>query len=83
MDMNTETTHWLLNSDPSIRWQVMRDVLDAPEADWAAERARLAHEGWCADLLGRQGSDGLWNNSLYNGKWLSTTYSLYLLKLLG
>ncbi len=83
MEMNTETTHWLLESDPSIRWQVMRDVLDAPEADWAAERARLAHEGWCADLLSRQGQDGLWNNSLYNGKWLSTTYSLYLLKLLG
>jgi hypothetical protein len=32
---------WLLAGDPSIRWQVMRDLLDAPEPDWPAERAKV------------------------------------------
>src|SRR4030067_708686 len=41
---------WLLDSDPSIRWQVMRDLLDAPEAEWAAERAKVETEGWGARL---------------------------------
>ncbi|HVP21850.1 MAG TPA: hypothetical protein VMS73_08310 [Anaerolineaceae bacterium] len=29
---------WLLDSDPSIRWQVMRDLTDAPAHEVAAER---------------------------------------------
>ena len=32
---------WLLDSDPSIRWQVMRDLLDAPEAAWKAEWGKV------------------------------------------
>jgi hypothetical protein len=28
---------WLLDSDPSIRWQVMRDLTGAPAAEVAAE----------------------------------------------
>jgi hypothetical protein len=46
---------WLLDpehSDPSIRWQVMRDVLDAPQSEWAAERYRVETEGWGARLMG-------------------------------
>ena len=31
---------WLLNSDPSIRWQAMRDLSLAPAAEVAAERAK-------------------------------------------
>jgi len=42
---------WLLDSDPAIRWQVMRDLLDAPPEAVAAERARVAAEGWGARLL--------------------------------
>ena len=83
MKTHLEIIPWLLDSDPAIRWQVMRDVLGAPEASWAPERRRLAESGWAADLLRRQGQDGLWNRSLYDGKWVSTTYTLYLLKLLG
>ena len=45
---------WLLDSDPSIRWQVMRDLTDADPAAIAAERARVATKGWGARLLARQ-----------------------------
>ncbi len=74
---------WLLDSDPAIRWQVLKDLQHAPPPVYDAERARLAEQGWCARLLRFQDDDGLWNRRLYNGKWLSTTYTLYLLKLLG
>ena len=83
MNLPQAVIDWLLDSDPAIRWQVMKDILHSPPAVYAKERARLAQEGWCAQLLSLQGDDDLWNSSLYNGKWLSTTYSLYLLKLLG
>jgi hypothetical protein len=52
---------WLLDSDPAIRWQVMRDVADASEEDFAAERARVAGEGWGARLLALQRPDGQWD----------------------
>jgi hypothetical protein len=51
---------WLLDSDPAIRWQVLRDLVDAPSEDVAAERARVATEGWGARLLALQGEDGQW-----------------------
>lgn len=54
---------WLLDpehSDPSIRWQVMRDLLDAPRSEWAAERAKVETEGWGARLLALEDEDGQW-----------------------
>jgi hypothetical protein len=51
---------WLLDSDPSIRWQALRDLVDAPAEVVAAERARVATEGWGARLLALQGEDGQW-----------------------
>ena len=51
---------WLLDSDPAIRWQVMRDLTDAPADAIAAERARIAVEGWGARLLAARDSDGQW-----------------------
>jgi hypothetical protein len=51
---------WLLDSDPAIRWQVLRDLVHAPEEVFAAERARTAIEGWGARLLALQGEDGQW-----------------------
>ena len=51
---------WLLDSDPAIRWQVMRDLTgEAPDAI-AAERSRVATEGWGAQLLARQSPAGHW-----------------------
>src|SRR5713101_521652 len=52
---------WLLDSDPAIRWQVMRDLTDAPEEHVAAERARVATEGWGARLLALQRQNGQWD----------------------
>jgi hypothetical protein len=51
---------WLLDSDPAIRWQVLRDVVNAPADTVAAERARTAREGWGSRLLALQGEDGQW-----------------------
>jgi hypothetical protein len=51
---------WLLDSDPAIRWQVLRDLVRAPAEVVAAERARVATEGWGARLLALQGEDGQW-----------------------
>jgi hypothetical protein len=52
---------WLLDSDPAIRWQVMRDLTDASDDAAAAERARVATEGWGARLLALQREDGHWS----------------------
>src|ERR1700728_3505624 len=51
---------WLLDSDPAIRWQVLRDLGNAPAEGAAAERARVATEGWGARLLALQGEHGQW-----------------------
>ncbi len=51
---------WLLDSDPAIRWQVLRDLAAAPAEAVEAERARVATEGWGARLLALQGEDGQW-----------------------
>jgi hypothetical protein len=51
---------WLLDSDPAIRWQVLRDLVHAPSEVVASERARVATEGWGARLLALQGDDGQW-----------------------
>ena len=74
---------WLLNSDPSIRWQVMRDLLGAPAEEVAAERARVATEGWGARLLALQGADGSWAGAAWNRGWDSTMHVLTLLRELG
>jgi len=74
---------WLLDSDPSIRWQVMRDLIGAPPEDVAAERARVATEGVGARLLALQGADGTWAGAAFNQGWNSTMHVLSLLRQLG
>ena len=51
---------WMTDSDPALRWQVERDLADAPEEVWAATRVRVAIEGFGAELLSLQGPDGQW-----------------------
>ena len=75
---------WLLDSDPSIRWQVMRDLLDEPAEVVARERARVAIEGWGARLLQLQQPDGHWGGASFVPRcWLSTSDTLLQLKQLG
>jgi hypothetical protein len=77
------TIAWLLEGDPAVRWQVLRDLLDAPDGVVAEERARVATEGWGARLLEVQDAEGTWAQALYSPKWTSTTYTLLLLSQLG
>ncbi|HEY4606656.1 MAG TPA: squalene cyclase, partial [Acidimicrobiia bacterium] len=88
---------WLLDpeqSDPSIRWQVMRDLLDAPQSGWTAERAKVETQGWGARLLSFEDEDGLWAGGAHfpgdyiwgsepGQPWTSTTHSLSQLREFG
>jgi len=74
---------WLLDSDLSIRWQVMRDLTGAPAGEVAAERARVATEGVGARLLALQADDGRWGGAAWNRGWDSTMHVLMLLRDLG
>lgn len=81
--VDPEIATWLLDGDPSIRWQVQRDLLDEDEDVFAPVRTAVANEGWGADLLSRQDPEGTWAGGLYGPKWTSTTYTLLLLWRLG
>lgn len=78
-----EVIQWLLEGDPALRWQVLRDLLDAPAEEVAAERARVASEGLGARLLALQGADGSWGGEAWNHGWDSTMHVLTLLRELG
>jgi len=74
---------WLLDSDPAIRWQVMRDLIGTSEEGVAAERAKVATEGWGTQLLASQGTDGSWAGTAWNHGWDSTMHVLTLLREIG
>jgi hypothetical protein len=74
---------WLLDSDPSIRWQVMNDLIGAPAGEVTVERARVATEGDGARLLALQASDGSWGGAAWNRGWNSTMHVLMLLRDMG
>jgi hypothetical protein len=80
---NRLVIQWLLDSDPSIRWQAMRDLTDAPDEAVSAERARVATEGAGARLLALQETDGRWGGAAWNRGWNSTMHVLMLLRDLG
>ena len=82
-DQDRAVIEWLLDSDPAIRWQVMRDLVGAPAADVDAERARVEAEGWGAQLLALQTPDGLWGGTAWNHGWDSTMHALTLLREFG
>ena len=77
-----DTVDWLLDSDPAIRWQAMRDLTDASPAAIAAERARVPREGLAAEILARQGSDGSWRRA-DAPVWLPTLFTFLLLRATG
>ncbi|HET8627658.1 MAG TPA: hypothetical protein VFL91_09580 [Thermomicrobiales bacterium] len=74
---------WLLDADPAIRWQALRDLIDAPADEVAAERARVATAGAGARLLALQAADGRWGGAAWNRGWDSTMHVLTLLRDLG
>ena len=83
MKLEKNILNWLLNSDPSIRWQTLQSLTKSSQKIILAERKKVSSEGWGAKLLSYQSADGRWADSLYNRKWISTTYSMMLLKNLG
>lgn len=87
---------WLLNSDPSIRWQVMRDLLDSPESAWTAEQRKVETQGWGARLLSYEDEDGQWAGGAFlpsgfdfrewqevGQPWTATAFSLSQLREFG
>jgi hypothetical protein len=84
---------WLLDADPAIRWQALRDLAGAPADEVAAERSRVAEDGWGARLLALQGADGQWDGgALFPGAgwdgtggqpWSATEPTLTLLREFG
>ena len=79
----TAVIDWLLESDPSIRWQVMRHLCGAPAEEVSAERGRVAEEGVGAQLLALQADDGRWGSAAWSRGWSSTMHALVLLRELG
>jgi hypothetical protein len=67
-----DAVEWLLDSDPAIRWQVMRDLTDAPAETTGRERARVATDGWGAQLLARQSPDGRFGGDPSAESWTSS-----------
>jgi len=80
---NALVIDWLLDADPSIRWQVMRDLTDTPAEVVAAERSRVASEGWGRGLLDQQRPDGQWADGVATPFWWSNLYTLLFLRDLG
>jgi len=80
---------WLLEGDPAIRWQTLRDLVGSNDREIARERSRIASDGWGARLLARQNRSGKWgggkspDSGLYSPKWTSTTYTMLLLRDFG
>lgn len=77
MRLTDELRDWLLDSDPSIRWQVLRDLVGAPSSDVAVERARVAREGWGAQLLALQEPDGRWDGGTYRPGWVDESKPMF------
>ena len=72
-----DVMEYLLDTDPAIRWQVKQDLLDATPSQVAAERARVAAEGWGARLLAEQADDGLWDGGVYRPGWADESRPMY------
>lgn len=89
MTSDDATIQWLLDGDPAIRWQALRDLVDVSAAAIEHERSEVAFHGWGARLLAAQESVGAWaseqspDGGLYNPKWTSTTYTMLLLRDFG
>jgi hypothetical protein len=84
-----QVTQWLLEGDPAIRWQTLRDLVGAGELATERERREVARSGWGARLLAKQDADGRWaggvssDTGLYSPKWISTTYTMLTLRDFG
>lgn len=92
--VHDDVTAWLLEADPSLQFQVQRDLLDAPLSTWNRTRERTMTEGYGAELLAKQDDDGQWAGGAYfpgandwqaepGQPWTATTWSLNMLRMWG
>ena len=85
----SQLIQWLLNGDPAIRWQTLQDLDGAAETTIERERRKVARDGWGARLLAKQDPEGTWagglasDGGLYSPKWISTTYTMLMLRDFG
>lgn len=94
--LTPELRDWLLDTDVALRWQVERDLVEAPQEVWESTRARVATEGFGAELLAHQDPDGQWAGGAFFPRgfdfdgpeaaagagqpWTATTFSLNALR---
>jgi len=94
--MQSELFQWLLDSDPTLRWQVERDLLNTPQATWLQTKSEMLEYGFARQLLDVQDEDGQWAGGSYFPKefdfkgpeaapgagqpWTATTWSLNALR---
>ena len=77
-----DALEWLLNSEPAVRWQAVRDLTDGPAEAIAAERAEVPHKGVAATILRSQHPDGSWRRENAPA-WLTTLFTMQLLRYTG
>ncbi len=86
---DTTIIDWLLDSDPAIRWQALQDLQAKKGQVVTRERSKIASEGWGHRFLSLQDKTGRWaggkseDDGLYTPKWVSTTYTMLLLRDFG
>lgn len=83
MMMRSDIIAWLCQGDPSIVYQVNRDLYKKEDADLRVLREDISKDDWGAHLLKLQKADGHWGDGYYHPKWTSTHYTLLILKNLG
>lgn len=83
MKIEKNIINWLLEGDPAVRYQTMRDLTDAKPDEVKRERNRIEKEGWGFAFLERAKPEGGWGLQYYQPKWISTHYTLLDLKNLG
>ena len=77
--MSKQVINWLLRGDPSVQYQVKRDLTGALPEELHDLQETIPHKGWCKRLLSYQDKNGLWGGGIYSPKWISTHYTLMLL----
>lgn len=81
--MDPTILRWLSDGDPAVAWQVQRDLLNEPASTYKVTQTQVSDEGWGAQFLALQDSEGTWAGGLYTPKWQSTTYTMLTLRRLG
>ena len=78
-----EVQDWLLDGDPAVAWQTLRDVVGASEAEQQAQRSRIPYEGWGAQVLAWQLPSGDWGGrATPDDAWRYNLTALEILRLL-